>query len=273
EGTNSRLLSLYGLDEHYTNFRAGTGAALDAAISAAHERGEPLLFYYWAPAGLMARYRLHRIELPPFIEACWDVIVSGEGQACPTDFLRARLAVAVSTPFARDNPEITAFMERVSFRPDQLNQAILEMTESRVSGEVMAERFLKESPEVWGRWLDAGQAARLETALGGGSQAASADIFFHWSGADFVNRHLSRLVKTWGDSFRTVGDFLLATVLLPLESLVTRTPPWLVLGLVAVLSWHATRKPVATVLYVVGLYLIGVVGLWDKLMQTFSLVL
>src|SRR5690606_12881857 len=137
EGTNSRLLSLYGLDEHYTNFRAGTGAALDAAISAAHERGEPLLFYYWAPAGLMAKYRLHRIELPPFNEACWDVIVSGEGQACPTDFLRARLAVAVSTPFARDNPEITAFMERVSFRPDQLNQAILEMTESRVSGEVI----------------------------------------------------------------------------------------------------------------------------------------
>lgn len=273
EGTNSRLLSLYGLDEHYTNFRAGTGAALDAAISAAHERGEPLLFYYWAPAGLMAKYRLHRIELPPFNEACWDVIVSGEGQACPTDFLRARLAVAVSTPFTRDNPEITAFMERVSFRPDQLNQAILEMTESRVSGEVMAERFLKESPEVWGRWLDAGQAARLETALGGGSQAASADIFFHWSGADFVNRHLSRLVKKWGDSFRTVGDFLLVTVLLPLESLLTRIPPWLVLGLVAVLSWHATRKPVATVLYVVGLYLIGVVGLWDKLMQTFSLVL
>ena len=273
EGTNSRLLSLYGLDEHYTNFRAGTGAALDAAISAAHERGEPLLFYYWAPAGLMAKYRLHRIELPPFNEACWDVIVSGEGQACPTDFLRARLAVAVSTPFARDNPEITAFMERVSFRPDQLNQAILEMTESRVSGEVMAERFLKESPEVWGRWLDAGQAARLETALGGGSQIASADIFFHWSGADFVNRHLSRLVKKWGDSFRTVGDFLLVTVLLPLESLLMRVPAWLVLGLVAVLSWHATRKPVATVLYVLGLYLIGVVGLWDKLMQTFSLVL
>src|SRR5690606_22803844 len=145
EATNSRLLNLYGLDEHYTNFRAGTGAALDAAISSAHERGEPLLFYYWAPAGLMAKYRLHRIELPPFNEACWDVIVSGEGQACPTDFLRARLAVAVSTPFARDNPEITAFMERVTFRPDQLNQAILEMTESRVSGEVMAERFLKES--------------------------------------------------------------------------------------------------------------------------------
>src|SRR5690606_11380916 len=60
EATNSRLLSLYGLDDHYSNFRAGTGAALDAAISAAHERGEPLLFYCWSPAGLMSKYRLHR---------------------------------------------------------------------------------------------------------------------------------------------------------------------------------------------------------------------
>ena len=60
ELTNSGLLELYGLDEHYTNFRAGTGAALDAAISAAYERGEPLLFYYWQPAGLMAKHRFHQ---------------------------------------------------------------------------------------------------------------------------------------------------------------------------------------------------------------------
>src|SRR5690606_29095831 len=57
------------------------------------------------------------------------------------------------------------------------------------------------------------------------------------------------------------------------ETMLLRVPPWLVLLLVAAVSWHATRKPVATVLYVLGLYLIGVVGLWDKLIQTFSLVL
>lgn len=273
EGTNSRLLELYGLDEHYTNFRAGTGAALDAAISAAHERGEPLLFYYWEPAGLMAKYRLHRIALPAFNQACWETIVSGKGQPCPTDFLKARLAVALSTPFAERNPTITAFMERVSFEAKQLNQAILEMTEERIPGPVMADRFLKAHPQLWGGWLDAAQAARLEAALGTESAHADDGIFFHWSGAEFVNRHLARAVKQWGDSFRQVGDVLLVTVLLPVETMLMAVPAWLMLALVAVLSWHATRKPVATVLYVLGLYLIGVVGLWDKLMQTFSLVL
>src|SRR3546814_9836762 len=55
EKTNSRLLQLHGLEEDYTNFRAGTGAALDAAISSAYDRGQPILFYYWQPAGLMAK--------------------------------------------------------------------------------------------------------------------------------------------------------------------------------------------------------------------------
>src|SRR5690606_14728963 len=37
EQTNSRLLQLHGLEDDYTNFRAGTGAALDAAISSAYD--------------------------------------------------------------------------------------------------------------------------------------------------------------------------------------------------------------------------------------------
>lgn len=273
EATNTRLLTLYGLDDHYTNFRAGTGAALDAAISSAHERGQPLLFYYWAPAGLMAKYRLHRIEMPPFDEACWKRIVSGEGDACPTDFLKARLAIALSAPFAEANPELVAFFERVSFEPAGLNRAILEMTEQRVSGSDMAQRFLKQAPEVWKAWLKDAQAGRLDAGLAADVPGREQSIFPEWSAASFVNRNLAKAVTAWGESFRRAGDWLLSGVLLPVERLLLATPAWVLLLAVAALSWHATRRPVATVLYVAGLYLIGAVGLWDKLIQTFSLVL
>src|SRR3546814_398267 len=50
-------------------------------------------------------------------------------------------------------------------------------------------------------------------------------------------------------------------------------PAWLFLALAALLSWHGTRKTLPTIVYVICLYAIGAVGLWDKLMQTFSLVL
>src|SRR3546814_4081538 len=102
----------------YTNFRAGTGAALDAAISSAYDRGQPILFYYWQPAGLMAKYKFHKIEQDPFNQQCWDTIVSGKGELCSSDFLLARLAVAVSAPFATQNPELMAFFEKLQFKPE-----------------------------------------------------------------------------------------------------------------------------------------------------------
>ncbi|WP_301951085.1 glycine betaine ABC transporter substrate-binding protein, partial [Klebsiella pneumoniae] len=45
EIVNSQKLKAYRLQDSYTNFRTGTGPALDAAISAAFRRGEPVLFY------------------------------------------------------------------------------------------------------------------------------------------------------------------------------------------------------------------------------------
>ncbi len=55
EIVNSQKLKAYRLQDSYTNFRTGTGPALDAAISAAFRRGEPVLFYYWSPTPLMGR--------------------------------------------------------------------------------------------------------------------------------------------------------------------------------------------------------------------------
>lgn len=272
EKTNSRLLELHGLGEHYTNFRAGTGAALDSAISSAYDQGKPLLFYYWQPAGLMAKYKFHKIEQEPFNKACWDAIVSGDGTLCPSDFLVARLAVAVSAPFAAQNPTLIRFFERMQFQPALLNQMILTMTETRLPGDEIALQFLRQHPDVWAAWLPPDVSARMAANLGLEGVAESS-IFPYWSGAEFVNRQLMSVVKAYGETFRAVSDFMLTSVLLPVERAMQAIPPWVFLALVAALSWHATRKPVATILYVVCLYAIGVVGLWDKLIQTFSLVL
>ena len=282
EQTNSRLLKLHGLEEHYSNFRAGTGAALDSAISSAYDQGKPILFYYWQPAGLMAKYKFHKIQQDPFNKACWDGIVSGEGELCSSDFLVAHLGIAVSTVFAQQNPELIQFFERLKFEPALLNRMILLMTETRLSGEAAALRFLREHPDVWRVWMPDDKAERASQVLGLGpvadgdresGKAAVSTFFPQWSGAEFVNSKLLGAVKSYGSTFRAVSDFILTAILLPIERLMQAAPPWLFLLTVAALSWHATRKPIATVLYVVCLYAIGVVGLWDKLMQTFSLVL
>ncbi|MFA5488834.1 MAG: ABC transporter permease subunit [Candidimonas sp.] len=98
-------------------------------------------------------------------------------------------------------------------------------------------------------------------------------MFPEWSMTEFVNRQLVGLVRAYGSVFHGISDVMLRGVLLPIETAMVRTPAWLFLLLAAALAWHATRKMGATVLYTLGLYLIGAVGLWDKLMQTFALVL
>lgn len=285
EQTNSRLLDLYQLNDDYVNSRAGTGAALDSAISSAFDRGVPLLFYYWQPAGLMAKYSFAKIEQAPFDAACWDTVLNGGDAPCASDFPVAHLGVAVTSAFADHNPAIIRFFERLQVQPDLLNRIILEMTETHRGGADLARQFLQEQPDVWQPWLDAQAAARARVALQSpGTGAAGADeedavgaattgFFPDWSTAQFVNQQLMNVVSAYGTRLRQASNFVLRTVLLPLERGLEALPPWLLLALVAAVAWHATRRLVATLLYVAGLYAIGAVGLWLPLMQTLALML
>lgn len=296
EKTNSRLLELYKLTDDYVNSRAGTGAALDSAISSAFDRGVPILFYYWQPAGLMAKYDFAKIEQAPFDEACWDTILNGGDDMCASDFPVAHLGVAVGADFAKENPAVIRFFERLQVKPDLLNGVILEMTETRSGGKEQARKFLQEQPDIWQPWLDREAAARARAALqssdagapgsaADGTSGASASeedetagaaapgFFPDWSTARFVNQQLMNAVSAYGTRLRQASNFILRTVLLPLERGLEAMPPWLLLALVAAIAWHATRKVVATALYVAGLYAIGAVGLWLPLMQTLALML
>jgi glycine betaine/proline transport system substrate-binding protein len=276
EAFNTRYLDVLGLDKDYTDFRAGTGAALDSAISAAYDQGKPILFYYWEPAGLMAKYKFYKIPMPPFNQACWNFMISGKGKPCPTDFLVAHLGIAVSTPFARRNPSIIQLFQNVQFEPALLNRVIYTMNSKHLKGDVMARRFLEKHPEIWSAWLPADNAARMAQTLGieGLHKAVPGfSIFPRWSLASYINQRLMSAVKRYGAALHDVSNGILTYVLLPVERVLQGIPPALLLLIVGALAWHATRRIAAPIGYVVGLYLVGAVGLWDKLIETFALVL
>ena len=90
--------------------------------------------------------------------------------------------------------------------------------------------------------------------------------------AGWVNTWVDALVSNYGDVFRHISDTLLWAIV-SLENLLRLTPWWLMLLIVGVIAWHATRKVVSSVLIVGLLFLVGAVGLWDKLMQTLALVM
>ena len=95
---------------------------------------------------------------------------------------------------------------------------------------------------------------------------------FTFSIADWVNGWVDSLVTNYGDVFRQISDTLLWAIV-NLEGLLRAAPWWLMLAIVAGVAWHATRKVVTTAVIVGLLFLVGAVGLWDKLMQTLALMM
>lgn len=93
-----------------------------------------------------------------------------------------------------------------------------------------------------------------------------------FSFAEQVNRAVDWLVLHYGDYLRSVSDHLLQ-LLVSLENLLRLIPWWLLLALVGLLAWHACRSLPRALMLTGLLLLIGMLGLWDQLLQTLALVM
>lgn len=273
ETFNSRMFDLYGLGKQYDNFRSGTAAALDAAISSAYENRKPVLFYYWQPAGLMAKYDFFKLDAGEFNARCWDSLLDKRAQACASDFILATISLAVSSPFAEQHPDLIQFFDRVQLHPEQMNAIILSMSEQGRDAASLVDEFLQKYPEQWQGWLSANAALRMQQSMQETTNAVQTGIFPDWSFSDWTNHQLKQAVQRYSPALSQFSAVMLNGLILPIERLLQLTPAWLMLLCIAALSWHASRLWYAAVLAVAGFYLIGALGLWDKLMQTFTLVL
>ncbi|MGP9687619.1 glycine betaine ABC transporter substrate-binding protein [Psychrobacter sp. AOP22-C1-C5] len=290
---NTRLLKNTGLDRVFNNAHPGTGAALDAEIASAFEQHKPLLFYYWQPTGLMAKYDFAPLEFPAHDDACWQDLLRADGTSdCVSGFPVSPLGIAVSTPFLKTNPELAEVFKKVQLTSDELNGAILEMSENKRSGEEQALVFLRENPNVWQAWLSDEAATNLADKLGISLTGAVTDNtgaidnravsnsplglssrFPSWSLESPLNNTLANVVQNYGGVFRTISTMALTYLLLPIERLLTVIPPWLIIALVSVLAWFGVRKIWFALACGAGLFLIGAFGLWGALVDTLALLI
>ncbi|GJH43528.1 glycine betaine ABC transporter substrate-binding protein [Pasteurella canis] len=270
---NTHLLKNTGLNQQFNNVHPGTGAALDAEITSAYEQHKPILFYYWQPTGLMAKYPFVPLHFPEYQAECWlDLLRSESKTNCISGFPRSKLAMSVSSQFAIKHPDLLMLINNIQFEPHILNQAILEMTENKRNGSTQAYIFLQQHPQLWQQWLSSKAAEKLQQYLEQGDNSHHA-LFPSWSVADKLNRYLVNTVQDYGSHFRQVSQLSLDYLLLPVEKLLQSMPVWLMLLLVAFIGWHATRKIWFALLCVAGFYLIGAFGLWLSLMQTLALLI
>ena len=144
---NSEMLKRYGLEDKFTNFRPGTGPALDAAVLSSYRRGEPILFYYWSPTPLMGQADLVKLEE----QAGVDKSVT--------------IQVGLSRTFHDEAPELVAVLEKVNLPIDLLNQHLAKMAKKKMDSADLAKAFLKEHPDLWRAWVSEDAAKKIEAAL------------------------------------------------------------------------------------------------------------
>jgi glycine betaine/proline transport system substrate-binding protein len=166
EIVNTQKLKAYKLNDSYVNFRTGSGAALDAEVASSIRRGKPVLFYYWSPTPLLGRFKLIKLEEPPFNEAAWKTLADASNpNPIGSSSLAAHLAIGVSEPFRQQYPDLVSFFEKVDLPIDQLNKTLGEMSEKRQEPSVVAKSFLKDHPDVWSKWVPADVAKKVTAGL------------------------------------------------------------------------------------------------------------
>lgn len=166
EQLNTARLEAYGLNDSYTNFRPGTGTALDAAIAAAEIQGDPILFYYWSPTAVMGRFDLVQLDEPANTESCWAELSDPAGkreEGCA--FPPVGVTYGLNEIFAQAAPELVAVFEKATFPLTTINSVLAEMQASGADAKSSAETFLKENTDVWAEWVSMDAKAKILASL------------------------------------------------------------------------------------------------------------
>lgn len=168
ELVNSKKLAAYDLENDYTNFRPGTGAALEAAISSAYLRENPIVFYYWTPTWLMGKYEFVKLEEPPFDRKVWDAMLASDnpGKACA--YPETKVIVGANKAFAESAPTVAAFLKAYGMTSALTSAALAYMQDNDASADDAAVWFLRSHGDVWRAWVPEAVAAKVDKALPAG---------------------------------------------------------------------------------------------------------
>lgn len=129
---------------------AGSEEAVLAALDAAYSRQDPILFYFWTPHSIHARYDLTPVQLPPYSEACYAKAESG-GVDCdyPPDVLY-KIFWSGLKDYA---PEAYTFLKNMNYSTEDQIQMIAAVELDGKSVDQAAREWIDGHEATWKAWL------------------------------------------------------------------------------------------------------------------------
>ena len=129
---------------------AGSEEAILASLDSAYSRKAPVLFYFWTPHSVHAKYDLTEVKLPAYSQACYDKAAAG-GVDC--DYPPDDLFKVVWPGLKEQAPDAYAFLNNFNYTTmDQIEMvADVELNDKTV--DAAAQAWIDKHPDTWQAWL------------------------------------------------------------------------------------------------------------------------
>lgn len=142
------IISNLGLN--FQVVQAGSEQAVLAAVDGAYSRNEPILFYFWTPHSVHAKYDLTPVELPAYSDDCYAKAESG-GVAC--DYPEDVLFKAAWGGLKEKAPDAYALLKNMSYtNADQIAMIAAAELEGQEPA-AAARAWVDANKAVWEKWL------------------------------------------------------------------------------------------------------------------------
>jgi glycine betaine/proline transport system substrate-binding protein len=129
---------------------AGSEEAILAQLDSAYSREEPVLFYFWTPHSIHAKYDLTRVELPLYSDSCYAEADSG-GVAC--DYPGDELFKIFWSGLAEAAPDAHTLLSNMNYTTDAQIEMIAAVEIDGQSVEDAAQAWVDANEDVWSTWL------------------------------------------------------------------------------------------------------------------------
>ncbi len=130
--------------------QAGSEEAILSGLDAAYSRQDPILFYFWTPHSIHAKYELTRVALPDYTDECYATAESG-GVAC--DYPADNLFKIFWPGLQEAAPEAYALLKAMQYSTEDQIGMIAAVELDGLSVEDAAQAWIDANGAVWQSWL------------------------------------------------------------------------------------------------------------------------
>jgi glycine betaine/proline transport system substrate-binding protein len=129
---------------------AGSEQAVLAQVDSAYSRQEPILFYFWTPHAIHAKYKLTEVKLPEHSEECYAQAESG-GVAC--DYPKDVLFKIGSAGLAEEAPQAHTLLKNMKYSTQDQIGMIAAVELDGKDAATAAREWIDNNAAIWESWL------------------------------------------------------------------------------------------------------------------------